>query len=858
MIGRTISHYEITEKLGEGGMGVVYKARDSHLKRFVALKLLPPTVVVDPERKRRFVQEARSASALNHPNIVTVYDIDQTDGIDFIAMEYVEGKTLDELIGRRGLKLSEALKYAVQIADALAKPHAAGIVHRDLKPGNVMVTPDGRVKVLDFGLAKLTEAAPVSPEDPTLTEQQSTELGVIVGTASYMSPEQAEGRKVDARSDIFSFGSLLYEMLTGKRPFRRDTPALTQAAILHLEPPPLPAGMPRDLETVIARCLRKDPARRVQHMDDVKIALEELKDESDSGKLAPAALTPAKQRRWLWLACFTALAVLAGIFVGRLLFRSPAPSTWSGVMLGGPEIALGPRLSPDRHLLAFLAMVDGLPQVAVMTPETSHWSVLTHDRTRGITDRVSWSPTGSVLYYDRRTDTLEGIFSIPMLGGEEHLMLENARFPEALPDGTLLGFRLNAQRQMQMFRFWPENGRLQDYGARLASSYSRMRNGVCLVGKEALLLGVPLGKDTEAPGFVAVDLASGSIRRLAEASSVRNWTISRDGKSILVAVAAGAVTRVISIPIGKSGAARPLFSVTSDVRDIEAAPDGSIYLDLTERPAEVVRLSLDGTPAEKIASFPRVSSPDMLALLPDGRAVIPVEGSGHIRLVAVAKGKDPTPLVNTTEDVAPPLAVAGNAIAFAIGPTPRQSIAIADIATGSITRQIAPRKGTLSSLASSPDGKTLYFAADRRIWSIPAAGGEAKAVRAGDAVVARPDGSGLVVEVYENLRPRLFQVPLDGSAESEIVMDKSSHLAPSYVLSPGSIHQDGRMLLSLLPVDSWFNPIGVMNLATGLITRQLADNQNDFHTMAWTRDGRIVALKTGLRAAIWKFTPDSK
>ena len=253
MIGRTISHYEITDKLGEGGMGVVYKARDSHLKRFVALKVLPPEKVTDAERKRRFVLEARSASALSHPNIVTVYDIDQSEGVDFIAMEYVEGKTLGELIGRKGLKLSEALKYAIQIADALATAHAAGIVHRDLKPGNVMVTAEGRVKVLDFGLAKLTEAAPASDEDPTQTERPSTELGMIVGTASYMSPEQAEGKKVDARSDIFSFGSLLYEMLTGRRAFRRDSQTLTLAAILHLEPPALPEGTPSELERIVAR-----------------------------------------------------------------------------------------------------------------------------------------------------------------------------------------------------------------------------------------------------------------------------------------------------------------------------------------------------------------------------------------------------------------------------------------------------------------------------------------------------------------------------------------------------------------------------------------------------------------------------
>src|ERR1017187_10426512 len=218
MIGRTISHYEITEKLGEGGMGVVYKARDSRLKRFVALKVLPPEKVTDPERKQRFVQEARSASALNHPNIVTVYDIDQSDGVDFIAMEYVDGKPLGQIIPARGLPPRQALNYAAQIAAALAAAHSQGIVHRDVKPGNVMVTHSGVAKVLVFGLAKLTEWR-AGEEISTRTMAQSTAEGVLVGTVDYMSPEQAEGRPVDARSDIFSFGVMLYQMLTGRQPF---------------------------------------------------------------------------------------------------------------------------------------------------------------------------------------------------------------------------------------------------------------------------------------------------------------------------------------------------------------------------------------------------------------------------------------------------------------------------------------------------------------------------------------------------------------------------------------------------------------------------------------------------------------
>ena len=250
MIGRTISHYEIIEKLGEGGMGVVYKARDTHLDRFVAIKMLPPEKVADAERKRRFVQEAKSASALNHPNIITIHDIASDNGLDFIAMEYVPGKALNQLIARKGLPLVEALRYAVQIADALATAHAAGIIHRDLKPGNVMVSgaPErcGLVKVLDFGLAKLADKGNSSDREFTASMHQddtpASGEGSIVGTVSYMSPEQAEGKKVDARSDIFSFGALLYEMVTGRRAFQGDSRLSTLSAILREEPKPASRG----------------------------------------------------------------------------------------------------------------------------------------------------------------------------------------------------------------------------------------------------------------------------------------------------------------------------------------------------------------------------------------------------------------------------------------------------------------------------------------------------------------------------------------------------------------------------------------------------------------------------------------
>jgi serine/threonine protein kinase len=242
-------------------MGIVYQARDTHLDRFVAIKVLAAEKVADPDRKRRFVQEAKAASALNHPNIVHVYDIDQSDGTDYIAMEYVDGKTLDQRIGHRGLRLSDALKYGVQIADALAKAHSAGIVHRDLKPTNIMVNEDGVVKVFDFGLAKLTEQIKGDETASTATVdgegRQITEEGVIVGTVAYMSPEQAEGKKVDARSDIFSLGSVLYEMVTGQKAFHGTSKMSTLSAILHQEPKPVSGitpTIPADLEKLINRC----------------------------------------------------------------------------------------------------------------------------------------------------------------------------------------------------------------------------------------------------------------------------------------------------------------------------------------------------------------------------------------------------------------------------------------------------------------------------------------------------------------------------------------------------------------------------------------------------------------------------
>jgi serine/threonine protein kinase len=364
--GTKLSHFEIVEKLGEGGMGVVYKARDLNLDRLVAIKILSAGAVSNPDRQARFVQEAKAASSLNHPNIITVYEIDTTAELPFIAMEYVDGKTLDRLIPSHGMPLDDALRYAVQITGASSDAHAAGITHRDLKPANVMVTDKGNVKVLDFGLAKLSEH---SGEGSGLAggtavatagmQQLKTEEGTILGTFSYMSPEQAEGKKVDGRSDIFSFGVMLYQMLTGLRPFRGDSRLSTMAAILREEPRPageLVTGLPAEVDRVLARAMRKDPARRFQTMADLKVALEELRDESSSGRLSMLATTarPRPKTRWPLIAGAVAavLVLAAGVWMLRKAGQPMPPQTIVPLTTyAGSE--LNPAFSPDGNQVAF-------------------------------------------------------------------------------------------------------------------------------------------------------------------------------------------------------------------------------------------------------------------------------------------------------------------------------------------------------------------------------------------------------------------------------------------------------------------------------------------------------------------------
>jgi Tol biopolymer transport system component/predicted Ser/Thr protein kinase len=433
MIGRTLSHFKLVARLGAGGMGEVYLAEDTSLGRRVALKVLPVGLADRPESLRRLELEAKALAALDHPNIVTIYSIEEVEGIRFLTMAYVEGRTLDEVISAGGLSLKRLLKLAIPLAAALKAAHEQGIIHRDLKPGNVMVDGEDRLRVLDFGLAKHAMRTDL-PENSELPTEVITEAGMILGTYPSMSPEQAEGKTVDHRSDIFSLGVMLYEMATGQRPFHGETPTSLVSSILRDVPRPViewRGDLPRQLGRIVGRCLEKNPERRAQSALDVHNELVALKEEVESVASAlpttPAPAVPA--RPWVrWGLAVVAAAAAAGLVWALLGRDGEAPARGVSASTIRPITNFigwewSPSWSPDGTMLTYSHAVGGDADVAVLSRGGGEPHLLT---AASPADELNpaWSPDGTKIAFisDRGTGT--NVYWIPPTGGAERKVAE--------------------------------------------------------------------------------------------------------------------------------------------------------------------------------------------------------------------------------------------------------------------------------------------------------------------------------------------------------------------------------------------------------------------------------------------------
>ena len=752
--GIHLGDYEIQSLLGAGGMGEVYRARDLRLRRDVAIKVLPTSFSSDPDRLRRFEQEATAAAALNHPNILAVYQLGTYEGAPYLVSELLEGETLREEIQRGALAVRRVTDYGTQIARGLAAAHEKGIVHRDLKPENLFVTKDGRVKILDFGLAKLTQP-PTASGTSAPTVGLGTEAGMVMGTAGYMAPEQVRGEGADHRADIFAFGSILYEMLTGKRAFQRSTSAETMTAILKEDPPGIsqvaPASPPA-LQRMVQRCLEKSPERRFQSASDLAFALEALSDSGGSAALAQPSQSKAGQVSWRWVAAMVAV-IVAGAAIWAWLSLSPRPPrilattqlTHDGfpkynVLTDGSRLYIGEGGPTNRIVQVSVSGGDTSP---IPTPfsnavpldisfdhtkllvvsrvatesQTPLWSLpLPSGAPRRLADLVNtdgpataaWSPDGQDLIFAKGSD----VFEAGADGSNPHKLFSTQGIPFALvvsPDGRRIGFtvrksgidslwkaRRNGTSPAAVFR--PD----QESSPTCCGNWSADGRYFFFIKADAS--GGNLWAMREPAGLnrwrspVPVRLTSGPL-------SINGWAINPDGKKVFVGASQGRAELVRFEPVSKQFV--PFLSGIS-AGELDYSKDGQWVTYISYPDQTLWRSRADGsdrlqlTYPPVVAGLPRCS--------PDGTRIayigIQPGESWHLYIVPM-QGGTPERLLSETESEADPIwSIDGKSLIFGrFGIGQNGGIHTLDLATR--TTSLIPGSERLFSARWSPDGRYL-------------------------------------------------------------------------------------------------------------------------------------------------------
>ena len=913
--GAVLGPFQIIDRLGVGGMGEVYRALDTRLGRKVALKVLPKELLSNQEGLARFALEARSASALNHPNIVTIFEVGRAESSPYLAMELIDGWTLRQLLDEGPLPVKKTLELATQIANGLAKAHQAGIVHRDLKPENIMVSQDGFVKILDFGLAKLQ--APLHGA-PAQRDVSLTQVGLIIGTPDYMSPEQAGERALDFRSDQFSAGLVFYEMLTRRRLFHRATPVQTLSAILQEEALPLEgldSRVPPPLRWAIERCLSKDPAERygstLELARELKQIRDKLSDFHPSGERgsrrveaqppgergassppqhtrapmpsmfreaspapsfmlpSPAAATTAgrvRRVREFGLVLILGFALfLCGAFAGDW-FRSkqadaPAP-IWKGNLLVGPMTrVMAPRSSPDGGALAFLTLVAGRSQVAVMKPSSGDWTVLTRRGDAGSVSKVCWSRDGDKLYFDRVSDVRGSIFSVPPLGGEERAVLEDAQGPEALADGSLLVVKRDSARNFQIHRFHPGTGALVPVGPAVVAEGGAWSLRAFPDGKSAVFWGRLAGSADPARRVYLLDIATGRATPFAKQLPLAPpLAIGGDGHSVLAFVTFGDLQQAISV--SRDGAqGKILFPVTGKPWGLDSGADGSLFVSTMDNPAELLRFPATGGVPDQLVTMAGnlVTSPVALA---DGGMLIPNQVLGRRRLLIFAPDGQLRPFLESAEQATPPATLVGqNRVAFlsgSVGQPPM--ITVATMPEGRIVRRIEQTRGIApQSLVASPDGQTLYYVNAGTLFSVGIEGGEPRSLRPANGVAVDPRGpvASLIVQLNALDGVKLFRVPLDGGSELSILFASPLRLAP-IPISGSAVGPDGRIAVTVSSPDSMFRSVALLDPVTAALERLPVVFDGDLQYPAWDHDGTLRAVGVSIRSSLWRFQPQRR
>ncbi len=635
--GTRLGPYEVLSPLGAGGMGEVYRARDERLSREVAIKVLPSELSPDAERLKRFEKEARSASALNHPNIVTIYDIGSSEGVSWIAMERVEGTTLRELLARGPLPVRKLFQTAPQIAEGLAKAHEAGIVHRDLKPENVMVTKDGLVKILDFGLAKLMSTTSGSGQGSHLPTMTETTPGMVVGTVGYMSPEQASGVPLDFRSDQFSLGSILYEMATGKRAFQKKTPIDTLAAILNEDPEPIGALnplVPAPLRWITERCLAKDPDDRYVSTRDLAREIATLRDRIAEGSLSGAAVASSKgiRVRAIVLALAFAAVLALGVFAGRPLWKARFDTrpTLRQVTFRHTEISHA-RFGPKAQTIIFsIAAVGGDPELQSAQPGNPE------SKSLGLppAEVLSVSTSGELAILFGGGSIRGGTLArVSLAGGAPRELMEQIRDASWAPDGKTLAVLHGVDGRFRI-EYPPGKVLYQPQGE--VSDIRFSAAGDRLLLKES-------GSIADLEGLIVLDL-SGKPRKIASVPYEAIW--SPRGDEVWFNEIGGGTTSIYAVTISGKRRFVGAFPGDFDLHDISR--DGQVLLERESMEYEMIGRAA-GQPAERNLSWLDGSVP--VDLSADGSLLLFSEvamGGGPAKAI-YKRGTDGSPAVRLGE-----------------------------------------------------------------------------------------------------------------------------------------------------------------------------------------------------------------